>query len=166
MRQWDAEGRVLHRAWPVPDPLLNLPPNAALALSIVPLFVQGADPKSLPEYEPSVSAAGPVAAYLRAHTAPGDAIYVAYDRADIYYLSRRYPAARWLYFRELKWTPGAFDEQVARLADPATAPRYIVAAQPFDWLELDPNGALRAVVARDYTLETAIGDMTLYRRNR
>ena len=99
------------------------------------------------------------------HTAPGDAIYVAYDRADIYYLSRRYPAARWLYFRELKWTPGAFDEQVARLADPATAPRYVVAAQSFDDYGFDADGALRAVVARDYTLETTIEGVPLYRHN-
>ena len=105
-----------------------------------------------------------IAAYLAAHTTPADTIYVAYDHADIYYLAQRRPAARWLHFRELRWTPGAFDEQVARIADPATAPRYIVGAQAFDRWGFDPDGTLRAIVARDYTLETTIGDLPLYRR--
>jgi hypothetical protein len=140
---------------------------AAFAL-IFPLargVVAGVDPASLPEWEPGVAAAAPVAAYLAAHTAPTDTIYVAYDHADIYYLAARRPAARWLHFRELGWTPGAFAEQVARLGDPATAPRYIVGAQAFDFHDFDADGALRAIVARDYTLETTIDGVPLYRRN-
>jgi 4-amino-4-deoxy-L-arabinose transferase-like glycosyltransferase len=144
---------------------------AALALLVVLLpvargFVAGVDPRDLPEWEPGVSAAAPVAAYLAANTAPADTIYVAYDHADIYYLAQRRPAARWLHFRELRWTPGAFDEQVARIADPATAPRYIVGAQAFDRFGFDPGGTLRAVVARDYILETTIGGLPLYRRSK
>jgi sugar/nucleoside kinase (ribokinase family) len=34
MRSWDGEGRVLHSAWPAPAPLLGLPSNAFLVLSI------------------------------------------------------------------------------------------------------------------------------------
>jgi sugar/nucleoside kinase (ribokinase family) len=34
MREWDGEGRVTHSAWPVPEALAALPPNAFLALSI------------------------------------------------------------------------------------------------------------------------------------
>ncbi|HET8626845.1 MAG TPA: hypothetical protein VFL91_05480, partial [Thermomicrobiales bacterium] len=135
----------------------------ALGLTLAPLLAGPVDPATLPEYEPVVSAVAPVAAYLRAHTAPDDTIYVAYDRADIYYLSERRPAARWLYFRELEWTPGAFVEQVVRLADPATAPRYIVGAQDFDDYGFDGD-AIRAVVARDYTLETTIEGIPIYRR--
>ena len=124
----------------------------------------GVAPRDLPEWEPGVSAAAPVAAYLAANTAPTDTIYVAYDHADIYYLAQRRPAARWLHFRELRRTPGAFDEQVARLANPATAPRYIVGAQAFDRWDFDPAGTLRAIVARDYQLETTINDLPIYRR--
>ncbi|HEX6738698.1 MAG TPA: glycosyltransferase family 39 protein [Vicinamibacteria bacterium] len=138
---------------------------ALLALALAPTFVRPADPATLPEYEPGIAAAAPVAAYLRDHTAPAETVYVAYDHADIYYLSGRRPAARWLHFRELTRTPGAFEEQVARLADPATAPRYIVGAQRFDRWGLDADGRLRAVVARDYTLETTVEGVPLYRRN-
>ena len=34
MRVWDGDGRVTHSAWPIPDALGSLPPNALLALSI------------------------------------------------------------------------------------------------------------------------------------
>lgn len=159
--------RLLH--WPISPPRFAGAICAALALLVVLVPVArgllvGIDPRDLPEWEPGVSAAAPVAAYLAAHTDPSDAIYVAYDHADIYYLAQRRPAARWLHFRELQWTPGAFDEQVARLADPATAPRYIVGAQAFDRWDFDPDGTLRAIVARDYTLETTIDGLPLYRR--
>jgi hypothetical protein len=136
----------------------------ALMLPLASGLATGIDATKLPEWEPGVAAAAPVAVYLAAQTAPGDTIYVAYDHADIYYLAGRRPAARWLHFRELRWTPGAFEEQVARIADPATAPRYIVGAQAFDRWGFDPQGTLRAIVARDYTLETTIAGMPLYRR--
>jgi len=136
----------------------------ALAFPIARGVVAGVDPATLPEWEPGVAAAAPVAAYLAAHTAPTETVYVAYDHADIYYLAARRPAARWLHFRELGWTPGAFAEQVNRLGDPATAPRYIVGAQAFDFRGFDADGALRAIVARDYTLETTIDGVPLYRR--
>lgn len=153
---------------------IALPRFAALCLAACAAFVLafpiargvvvGVDPATLPEWEPGVAAAAPVAAYLAAHTTPTETIYVAYDHADIYYLAARRPAARWLYFRELGWTPGAFAEQVSRLGDPATAPRYIVGAQAFDFRGFDADGALRAIVARDYTLETTIDGVPLYRR--
>ncbi len=153
---------------------IALPRFAALCLAVCAAFVLlfplargltvGVDPATLPEWEPGVAAAAPVAAYLAAHTAPDETVYVAYDHADIYYLAARRPAARWLHFRELGWTSGAFTEQTARIGDPATAPRYIVGAQAFDFQGFDVDGALRAIVARDYTLETTIDGVPLYRR--
>jgi 4-amino-4-deoxy-L-arabinose transferase-like glycosyltransferase len=137
----------------------------ALIMSIAQVQLLPADPARLVlDYTPERAASGALADYVRAHTAPDDRIYVAYDQAQIYYLAERRPAARWLYFRELLWTPGAFDEQVARIADPATAPRYIVGAQPFDDFGFDADGRLRAIVARDYVLETTIGGIPVYRR--
>ncbi len=136
----------------------------SLILPIASGFGAGVDPRTLPGWEPGVSAAAPIAAYLAAHTAPDDTIYVAYDHADIYYLAQRRPAARWLHFRELSRTPGAFQEQVTRIDTPATAPRYIVGAQAFDRWGFDADGTLRAIVARDYERETTIEGIDLYRR--
>ena len=129
------------------------------------LMAPPADPaKLLLGYHPESAWSGAVADYVRARTTPDERIYVVYHEPEIYYLAQRRPAARWLYFRELGRTPGAFDEQVARLADPATAPRYVIAAQPFDAFLLDREGKLRAVVERDYELETTIGGIPIYRR--
>ena len=137
---------------------------AALALALAPALRPDAAPQELiRNYPPSLAAGEAIAAYLRERTEPGERIYVAYQQPNLYYLAERRPAARWLYFRELKWTPGAFAEQVALLADPGTAPRYVVGAQAFDAFGLDPDGALRAVVARDYTLETTIAGVPLFR---
>lgn len=136
----------------------------SLILPLISGFASGVDSRTLPGWEPGVSAAAPIAAYLTAHTAPDDTIYVAYDHADIYYLAQRRPAARWLHFRELSRTPGAFAEQVVRIGNPATAPRYIVGAQAFDRWGFDADGTLHAIVARDYERETTIEGIDLYRR--
>jgi hypothetical protein len=66
----------------------------------------------------------------------------------------------------LRHVPGAFDEQVARVNDPATATTYIVAEQSFDEFGLDPAGAQRAIVARDYTLEATVAGIPIYRRSK
>lgn len=105
-----------------------------------------------------------VAHYLRTHTTSQDRIYVAYGQVDIYYLSQRRPAARWLHTNEIRWIPGAFEEQMALLIAPATAPRYIVVARSFDYRGLDTDGVLRSLVERQYVLETTIGGIPLYRR--
>ncbi len=139
----------------------------ALIISLAPLLrasTGGVAASDLPEWEPGSSAAAPVAAYVATHTEPNDSIYVVYDHADIYYLAQRRPAARWLHFRELSQTPGAFDEQVARIANPATAPRYIVEAQAFERWGFDPHGELREIVSRDYRWETTIAGLPIYRR--
>lgn len=155
--------RSLHPAWLAGQTIAVLGAVLLAQATLTPLW-QGVDPARLPEYEPGIAAAGPVATYLRERTSPTDTIYVVYDHADIYYLAERRPAARWLHFRELRWTPGAFDEQVARIANPTTAPRYIAGAQAFDRFGFDSDGRLRAIVARDYTLETTIGGVPIYRR--
>lgn len=104
-----------------------------------------------------------VAAYLRVRTVPDDTIYVTYQWPSVYQLAERKPATRWLYYRELQRTPGAFAEQVARISDPRTAPRYIIAAQPFDEFGLDSAGTFRAAIEQFYILETTIQEIPIYR---
>src|SRR5690606_38097482 len=135
-----------------------------LLATTLPVFARPIDATQLPEWEPSIAAVPGVAAHLPANTAPTATIPVASRHAGTYCLAERPPAPRWLHFPELLWTPGAFDEQVARIADPATAPRYIVGAQPFDRFGFDADGRLRAIVARDYTLETTIREVPVYPR--
>ncbi|HEY8602428.1 MAG TPA: hypothetical protein VIL85_28660 [Thermomicrobiales bacterium] len=115
-------------------------------------------------YTPAPRSFEAVSAYLRQHAHPDDTLYVAYDQAQIYYLSSLRPVGRWPDIPDMRHVPGAFAEQVALLNDPATAPTYIVGAQPFDVLGLDPEGALRAIVARDYALESTVEGMPIFRR--
>lgn len=142
-----------------------------LGLTLVSVLTPPADPAKLVlQYSnvesPLLFPTEAVAAYLREHAAPADTVYVAYQQPAIYYLAQRQPAGRWPDIPDIVDHPGAFDEQVALLADPITAPRYIVGAQPFDVAGLDADGRLRAVVARDYTQETTIGGIPLYHRNK
>ena len=48
--------------------------------------------------------------------------------------------------------------------DPATAPTYVVAEQPFDQFDLDRDGAMRAIIARDYRLEATVAGIPIYHR--
>jgi hypothetical protein len=165
---------AIQQAWPTSRPMgrgrvalqgIALVTVGFLAFSLTTVLARPQALAAIIGYQPSVYAAAPIADYLRAHTDPTERIYVMYHEAGIYYLAERRPAARWLYQYELIFTPGAFDEQVARLADPATAPRYIVGAQPFNANGYDPQWALRSVVTTHYTLETTIGGIPLYRLN-
>lgn len=149
---------------------------AHLGLTLATLLWPPADPTRLivdyrltaPGELPPPFAKNAVAAYLREHTNPEETIYVADHQVDVYYLAQRRPAVRWLFWREQAFTPGALDEQAARLANPATAPRYIVGVippyGPSAGEAVDAGAPLHAVVARDYILETTIGNIPVYRR--
>ena len=109
-------------------------------------------------------ATGRIAAYLKAHTSPDDTVFAVYGPGDIYYLAQRRPAARWLHWNELATIPGAFDEQIALLTEPSTAPRYIALVHDFGDFSLDGAGRMASLVARDYVLETTIDGIPIYRR--
>ncbi|MDQ4099021.1 MAG: glycosyltransferase family 39 protein [Chloroflexota bacterium] len=102
-----------------------------------------------------------VAAYLAAHTAPGDKIYVAFDQAAIYYLSGRAPAYRHLYDQELRAVPGAYSDLVALIHSP-DRPIYIVGTRqpgPFP----DDSRTFWREVGQFYDLETMVEGVPIYR---
>lgn len=105
-----------------------------------------------------------VATYLRDHTTPDERIAIVYQKPGIYYFAQRRPSGRVPLVQELMYTSGGFDDFLARLNAPATAPRYIVTPQPFNLHGLDPHGVLQTLVARDYVLETTIDAIPVYRR--
>ncbi len=114
-------------------------------------------------YSTTVSRSERVSSYIRAHSDPSETIYVVYQWPSIYQLAQRKPATRWLYYRELQRFPDAFAEQVVRVNDPQTAPRYIVAAQPFASFGFDAGGDLQSAVEQSYILETTIEGILIYR---
>jgi 4-amino-4-deoxy-L-arabinose transferase-like glycosyltransferase len=159
-----ASASLLRRAYPLLRVYAVLCAFYLLALVGIILAPTGDARRLVIDQTRTPGAISTIADYLRANTASDERIYVAYGQGDIYYLAQRRPAARWLHTNEIRRIPGAFDEQLILLTDPATAPRYILAAQPFDYRGLDPHGALRAVVASQYTLETTIDGIPIYRR--
>jgi len=139
--------------------------GVCLAITVLFAVTVRAEPLQLlagvqPYYRP----AEPVAAYLREHTAADEGIFIVYERPEIYYLAQRRPVTSWPNVPDLVRVPGAFERQIALLADPATAPRYIAAVQPFDEGGLDAQGTLRALMERDYVLETTVEGIPIYRR--
>ncbi len=102
-----------------------------------------------------------VAAYLRATTPAGAAIFVAFDEAELYYLADRPAAYRHLYDQELAAIPGAEAALLDLIGGPAR-PAVVVATRqlaPFP----DQGRAFWAAVRAHYRLETTIGGVGIYR---
>jgi hypothetical protein len=65
--------------------------------------------------DPHLLSDGAVVRYVRAHTRPGQRIFVLWAAADIYYLADRDPAVRYMWYRNIQAIPGALDEARAAL---------------------------------------------------
>jgi hypothetical protein len=101
-----------------------------------------------------------VIAYVRSHTAPGQRIFVMWAAANVYYLSDRAPAVRYMWFRPLQVIPGALDEVHAALGGPDRPP-LVVAEQPAS--ALDTSGETARLLDRYYRPVAHIGGVVIYR---
>ncbi len=102
-----------------------------------------------------------VAAYVRAHTEPGETIYVAFDQAALYYLADRPPAYRHLYDQELRAVPDAYSDIIALIHSPER-PVYIVGTRqpgPFP----DDSRTFWREVGLFYEVETMVAGVPIYR---
>jgi len=101
-----------------------------------------------------------VIAYVRSHTAPGQRIFVMWAAANVYYLSDRVPAVRYMWFRPLQVIPGALGEVHSALGEPRRPP-LVVAEQPAD--ALDTSGETARLLDRYYRPVEHIGSVVIYR---
>ena len=101
-----------------------------------------------------------VIAYVRSHTAPGQRIFVMWAAANVYYLSDRAPAVRYMWFRPLQVIPGALGEVHSALGGPGRPP-LVVAEQPAD--ALDTSGETARLLGRYYRPVAHIGSVVIYR---
>jgi 4-amino-4-deoxy-L-arabinose transferase-like glycosyltransferase len=86
-----------------------------------------------------------VAAYVRAHSSSGDAVYAFHSRADFYFLARRRAASPYIWTHPLKEIPGARAALARTLA--ARRPRFVVMFQhpkPYRFRDI------RRILRRDY----------------
>ncbi len=101
-----------------------------------------------------------VVAYVRAHSRPGDRIFVMWAAADVYYLADRDPAVPYIWFRNIQAIPGALDLVRAALASPSR-PALVVAEQPPG--AIDSSGATARVLAQRYRLAATVDGIPVYR---
>lgn len=93
------------------------------------------------------AADGQVAAWLRAHTAPGEQVYAFVAAAELYLLADRGTTYPYLWYDSVRRVPGAAERLREWLASPQ-APAYLVMYnQPG---EVDPSGRLRLVLKQQY----------------
>jgi len=106
---------------------------------------------------------GPVIDYVRSHTRPGQRIFVMWAAANVYYLSDRRPAVRYLWYRNIQAIPGALAGVRKVLAGP-DPPALIVGEQPAG--ELDRSGATGKLLARRYQRVATVSGIPIYRLRR
>lgn len=109
---------------------------------------------------PGYPAQDAVAAWLRDHSEPGEAIYVAFDQASIYYIADRPPAYRHLYDQELRGIPSSYADLISIIRSP-NRPEFIVSTRqpgPF----ADDSRAFWQEVGEFYEVVETIDDVPIY----
>ena len=99
-------------------------------------------------------------AYVRSHTRPGQRIFVMWAAANVYYLSDRRPAVRYLWYRNIQAIPGALAGVRKVLAGP-DPPALIVGEQPAG--DLDRSGLTGRLLARRYQRVATVSGIPIYR---
>ncbi len=138
---------------------------AAVTLLLnVPLWAtsDSAQARAIWPNDPHVPHAATVAAYVRAHTRPGDRVFALWAAAEVYYLAERRPAVRYMWYRNIQAIPGALNAAREALAN--RKPALVVLVQPPK--ALDPSGATTRILFRNYRLVTRVdGTPILGRRS-
>ncbi len=104
---------------------------------------------------------GDVVRYIRAHTRPGQRIFVMWAAANLYYLADRPPAVRYMWYRNIQAIPGALGE-VHRALSANDRPALIIGEQPSQ--ALDPGGETGRLIRQHYRLATQVDGVPIYRR--
>jgi hypothetical protein len=102
---------------------------------------------------------GEIAAYVRAHTRPGQRIFVMWAAANVYYLADRPPAVRYMWYRNIQAIPGALGEVHRALGGP-NPPALIVGEQPPQ--SIDPGSGTARLLRARYRLATRIHGVPIY----
>jgi 4-amino-4-deoxy-L-arabinose transferase-like glycosyltransferase len=97
-----------------------------------------------------------VAAWLRAHSSPGDRVYAFVASADVYLLADRLTGFPYLWQANVENVPGARNELRSYLSG-ADAPRYVVVYQKPTDPGIDPDQQLAPVLTWQYRPVATIG---------
>jgi 4-amino-4-deoxy-L-arabinose transferase-like glycosyltransferase len=133
---------------------------AGTLIAGVPLWFRSADAQATAVFhDKHLPHDGPVADWLREHSSPRDKLFVMWAAADLYYLTDRDPAVRYMWYRPLQSIPGALDEVHAALASP-DRPRYVVGVHKPGML--DKSGATGKLLKQHYRQVAVVDGVPIY----
>jgi 4-amino-4-deoxy-L-arabinose transferase-like glycosyltransferase len=110
-------------------------------------------------HDPHLLSDGAVARYVRAHTGPGQRIFVLWAAADVYYLADRDPAVRYMWYRNIQAIPGALEE--ARDALRSSHPPALVVLENLPG-GIDKSGETTRILAERYRRVATVSGVPVY----
>jgi hypothetical protein len=109
--------------------------------------------------DPHLRTDAAVVRYIRAHTRPGQRIFVMWAAADLYYLADRDPSFRYMWFRNIQAIPGALGQARRMLAGPRPPALVIGINSPGS---MDPSGATARILQRRYRQVATVAGVPIY----
>jgi 4-amino-4-deoxy-L-arabinose transferase-like glycosyltransferase len=138
--------------------------GVALAVTVAytaPLWFDSptAQAKTVFPSDPHLQTDAAVIRYVRAHTRPGQRIFVMWAAADIYYLSDREPSFRYMWFRNIQAIPAALGQARRMLSGPRPPALVVEIDSPGS---MDPSGATARILASRYRLAATVEGVPVY----
>jgi 4-amino-4-deoxy-L-arabinose transferase-like glycosyltransferase len=109
--------------------------------------------------DPHLRTDAAVVRYVRAHTRPGQRIFVMWAAADIYYLADRDPSLRYMWFRNIQAIPGALGQARRMLAGPHPPALVVEVNAP---AAMDPSGRTQGILEHSYRRAATVGGVPIY----
>ncbi|HEX5248879.1 MAG TPA: glycosyltransferase family 39 protein [Gaiellales bacterium] len=109
--------------------------------------------------DPHLQTDAQVARYVRAHTRPGQRIFVMWAAADLYYLSGRDPSFRYMWFRNIQAIPGALG-QARRMLGGARPPALVVGIN--SPASMDPSGRTQRILDTRFRKVATVAGVPIY----
>ncbi|HEY3764242.1 MAG TPA: glycosyltransferase family 39 protein [Gaiellales bacterium] len=138
--------------------------GVALAVTVAytaPLWFDSptAQAKTVFPSDPHLQTDAAVIRYVRAHTRPGQRIFVMWAAADIYYLSDREPSFRYMWFRNIQAIPAALGQARRMLSGPRPPVLVVEIDSPGS---MDASGATARILASRYRLAATVEGVPVY----
>jgi hypothetical protein len=134
---------------------------AATVIVTAPIFADSANAQAKAVFpdDPHLRGDAAVVRYIRAHTSPGQRIFVMWAAADLYYLADRDPSFRYMWFRNIQAIPGALGQARRMLAGPHPPALVIGINSPGS---MDPSGATARIMQRRYRRVATVAGVPIY----
>ncbi len=138
--------------------------GVALAVTVAytaPLWFDSptAQAKTIFPSDPHLQTDAAVIRYVRAHTRPGQRIFVMWAAADIYYLSDREPSFRYMWFRNIQAIPAALG-QARRMLSGSRPPALVIEID--SPASMDASGETARILADRYRPAATVEGVPIY----